>query len=293
MRFGAHVSIAGGLHNAPENGRQATCDVIQIFTKNQMQWKVPPLTQSEVAAFQAAVARTGVEPVCAHASYLINLAGRDRAKLAQSRANFLSELERAEALGLPYVVVHPGSHMGAGEGVGIRRAAESLDAVFDATPDLQTKVLLETTAGQGQNIGYTFEHLSEIKARTGCPHRVGVCLDTCHLFAAGYELRTADGYEATIAKLAAVLDLADVAVIHANDSRRERGSRVDRHAHIGEGELGLSAFAHFVRDPRFRDVPMIIETPGGPLKHAQNLAKLRALQTARSAKYSPNVEEGP
>jgi deoxyribonuclease-4 len=277
MKFGAHVSIAGGVFNAPQNGKDATCDVIQIFTKNQMQWRVPELTAEDIERFKAEEKRTGVECVSVHASYLINLGGFDTQKLQQSRENFLVEMQRAEALGIPYLVVHPGSHTGRGEKQGLQRIAESLHVVLDKCPDFKVKILLETTAGQGDNLGYTFEQLAEIKSRLKVKERVGVCLDTCHLFAAGYELRTDDDYKVTMRQLDEIIGIEQVGVIHTNDSKREFGSRVDRHEHIGEGELGLVAFKHFVNDARFKDIPMIIETPGGAKKDAENLRKLRGL----------------
>lgn len=277
MRFGAHVSIAGGIFNAPKNGKEATCDVVQIFTKNQMQWRVQELRAEDVAKFKAEEVRTGVKAICVHASYLINLGGFDAQKLRQSRENFVVEMQRAEALGIPYLIVHPGSHMGQGEQKGLDRIAESLNVVLQQCPDFKLKVLLETTAGQGDNLGYTFEQLAEIKAKVDAKDKIGVCVDTCHIFAAGYELRTPAGYEKTMAQLDAAIGADQVGIIHSNDSKRELGSRRDRHEHVGDGELGLEAFANFVNDPRFADVPMIIETPGGPKKDAENLAKLRGL----------------
>ncbi|RMF60818.1 MAG: deoxyribonuclease IV [Calditrichaeota bacterium] len=282
MKFGAHVSIAGGVFHAPQNGVEATCDVVQIFTRNQMQWRVPPLSQQDIEKFKAEEQRTGVEVVCVHASYLINLGGFDHQKLDQSRRSFVVEMERAEALGIPYLVVHPGSHVGRGEDAGIQRIAESLNLALEKCPDFALKILLETTAGQGDTLGYRFEQLGAILAKIDAPERVGVCLDTCHLFAAGYELRSREGYEETMAQLQAAVGVEKVGIIHANDSKREKGSRVDRHTHIGEGELGLEAFGFFVNDPRFREVPMIIETPGGAGKDAENLGKLRSLVKSKS-----------
>ncbi|MFQ5823864.1 MAG: deoxyribonuclease IV [bacterium] len=277
MKFGAHVSIAGGVINAPQNGKNATCDVVQIFTKNQIQWRVPELTDEDIEKFKGEEERTDVKVVCVHASYLINLGSFDVQKLQQSRENFLIEMQRAEALGIPYLIVHPGSHTGRGEKKGLQRIAESLSFVLDKCSDSKLKILLETTAGQGDNVGYTFEQLAEIKFQVEAKERVGVCLDTCHLFAAGYELRTEEGYRVTIRELEEIIGIDQVGVIHTNDSKRELGSRVDRHQHIGEGELGLVAFEHLVNDGRFNHVPMIIETPGGANKDAENLKKLRSL----------------
>lgn len=276
-KFGAHVSIGGGVFNAPQNGIASTCDVVQIFTKNQMQWQVPPLTDEDVQKFKAEEQRTGVKAVCVHASYLINLGGFDPEKLRKSRQNFIVEMERAEVLGIPYLVVHPGSHLGNGEAHGVHRISESLNFVLDKYPDFKLKILLESTAGQGANLGYTFEQLAEMRLNVEAPERIGVCLDTCHMFAAGYELRTKEGYRTTMQELDDCIGVEHVGVIHSNDSKKALGSRVDRHAHIGDGELGLTAFEQLVNDARFKDIPMIIETPGGAVKDAENLQKLRGL----------------
>ncbi|MFQ5648701.1 MAG: deoxyribonuclease IV [bacterium] len=277
MRFGAHVSIAGGVFNAPQNGVQAGCDVVQIFTKNQRQWRTKELTSADVEKFKAEEERTGVKVVCVHASYLINLGGDDPHKLDQSRQNFTIEIERAEALGIPYLIVHPGSHVGQGEQQGILTIVESLNEVLDKSADLRLKVLLEATAGQGSNLGHTFEQLAAIKNKIEATGRVGFCLDTCHIFAAGYELRDKEGYRQTMDQLDQLLGAEHIGIIHANDSRFDLGSKRDRHAHIGEGELGLAAFANLINDPHFKEVPFIIETPGGPEKDNENLAKLRSL----------------
>lgn len=277
MKFGAHVSIAGGVFNAPQNGEESTCDVVQIFTKNQMQWKVKALGEEDAEKLKAEEQRTGVKVVCVHASYLINLGGFDAQKLQMSRENFIIEMQRAETLGIPYLVVHPGSHMGKGEDKGLQRIAESLNFVLEACPDFKVKILLETTAGQGDHLGYRFEHLAAIKSLVENKEKIGVCVDTCHIFAAGYELRTQTGYAETRKQLSEIIGLEDVGIIHSNDSLKAFGSRRDRHAHIGDGEIGLDGFAHFVNDPVWQDIPMIIETPGGAKKDLENLAKLRSL----------------
>ncbi len=280
MKFGAHVSIAGGIFNAPQNGKDSTCDVVQIFTRNQMQWKVPHLPEEDIARFKDEEKRTGVTAVCVHASYLINLGGFDKQKLSMSRENFIIEMQRTDALDIPYLVIHPGSHTGNGEEKGIRRIVESLNYVLDQYPDCQHKILLETTAGQGDNLGYTFEQLAEMISKVEAQGKIGICLDTCHVFAAGYELRTKKGYQKTFAQADEIVGLEHVGVIHINDSKRKFGSRVDRHEHIGDGELGLEAFSQLVNEPRFIDVPMIIETPGGYKKDKENLRNLRNLKDA-------------
>lgn len=276
MKFGAHVSIVGGVFNAPRNGLDAACDVVQIFTRNQRQWRVPELTEEEIEKFKTEEAATGVKVVSVHASYLINLGAADKKILRASQQNFVVEMQRAEALGIPFLVVHPGSHVGAGETVGMQCIAESLNSVLQRCPNLKVKILLETTAGQGDTLGYTFEQLAEIKSQVGERERVGVCLDTCHVFAAGYEIRTKAGYEKTIRNLEETIGVREVGVIHANDSMRELGSRVDRHTHIGKGEIGLAGFRNFVNDPRFAHAPMIIETPEREMDK-KNLRQLRKL----------------
>jgi deoxyribonuclease-4 len=242
-----------------------------------MQWRVPPLEESDISRFLDEQDRTGIEIVCVHASYLINLGTFDKAKLRQSRQNFVSEMERTEALEIPYLVVHPGSHLGKGEAAGIAQIAASLNYCIVKTPGFEMKILLETTAGQGTNLGYRFEQLAEILEQVEVQDRAGVCVDTCHIFAAGYELRTPDGYDDTLRQLDACIGLDRVHVIHCNDSRKPFGSRLDRHEHIAEGELGRPSFDNLVNDKRLMTIPMIIETPGGPDKDKENLAQLRRL----------------
>ncbi|MFQ5769455.1 MAG: deoxyribonuclease IV [bacterium] len=218
MKFGAHVSISGGIFNAPQNGQEATCDVVQIFTKNQMQWRIPELRDEDIEKFKAEERRTGVKVVCVHASYLVNLGSFEVKKLKLSRENFLIEMQRTDALGIPYLIVHPGSHTGKGEKKGIQRIAESLNIVLDRFPDCKLNILLETTAGQGDNLGYTFEQLAEIKSLVEDHEKVGICVDTCHLFAAGYELRTKKGYNETMKQLDESIGIDQVGIIHFNDS---------------------------------------------------------------------------
>lgn len=278
--LGAHVSIAGGVDQAPLRGLQVGCDTIQIFTKSSRQWRAKPLGALEILAFRKNLRATGIRPVVAHDCYLVNLAAPAPALWRQSVAAFADELARAEALGIPYLVTHPGSHAGAGEADGIARVAEALNVVGAGRRRVQ--VLLEVTAGQGSSLGHRFEQLAAIIAGVEHGQAIGVCLDTCHLFAAGYDIRTPAGYRNTLRALDACLGLRRVKAVHLNDSRTGLGSRVDRHAHIGEGGLGLPAFACFLRDPRLRRVPMILETPkDGDAVRAdrRNLARLRRLLT--------------
>lgn len=279
MRFGAHMSIAGGVDRAVDRAAQVDCDSVQIFTKNNNQWRAKPIPPEQVERFTQRLAETGIGPVVAHDSYLINLASQDYELWEKSIEAFRVELERCDVLGVPYLVTHPGSHGGAGEEVGIRRVAEALDRVHAALPDQRVMTLLEITAGQGNTLGDRFEELAGIRALVAAPELVGYCFDTCHAFAAGYELRTAEGYAETMEAFDRVLGLENLRAFHLNDSKRDLGSRIDRHDHIGQGVIGLEGFRHVVNDPRFVDLPGLLETPKSEDLHedAENLARLRAL----------------
>lgn len=281
-RFGAHMSIAGGLHLAFEAARKVGCDCMQVFVKNQRQWAAPPLTDEAIRLWRRAVRVSGIRPVIAHGSYLINLASPDATLWNRSIDAFVDELERCEALAIRGLVLHPGSHTGTGEAGGLRRVAQALNSVHRRTRGLRVRTLLETTAGQGTCLGHRFEHLAAIRGRVREPERIAVCLDTCHMFAAGYELTHPDRYAETIAALDRTVGITRVRCIHMNDSLCGGGAHVDRHAHIGKGRLGRRAFANLVRDPRFRNVPMILETPKGTDTRGRdldcvNLATLRRL----------------
>ncbi len=284
VRLGSHMSIAGGLDRAPLRGKQVGCDTIQVFTKSNRQWRAKRISDQEVEAFKANLAATGIGPVVAHDCYLVNLAAPRRAVWKKSVAAFRVELERAERLGIPYLVTHPGSHAGAGEAEGLRRVTEALNALLAALPGAGVRILLETTAGQGSSLGHRFEQLAAILAGVDQADRVGVCLDTCHVFAAGYDIRTRDGYRKTVEDLDACLGLRRLQAIHLNDSKAGLGSRVDRHEHIGEGRLGLAPFRRLLNDPRLRRVPMILETPKDDdfvAADRRNLARLRRLLNGR------------
>jgi deoxyribonuclease-4 len=280
MRFGAHTSIAGGLHRAFAQGERAGCDVIQIFSKNQQQWRAKPILEQDVALFLAEQERTGIRAALVHDSYLINLAAPGDELWRKSTEAFREELERCALLGIPYLVTHPGAHVGSGEDCGLRRVSDALDGLFAAGAGRGVTVLLETTAGQGSCLGHRFEHLAELIARSAHPERLGVCVDTCHIFAAGYDIRTPEAYEATVAELDRTVGLGSVRAFHLNDSLKDLGSRVDRHASIGEGCIGLEAFRLLVNDPRFAGLPMVLETPKGEDVEGdlKNLATLRSLQ---------------
>lgn len=265
MRIGAQVSTAGGVFNAHARGRDIGCDSIMIFTKSNRQWKAKPLSEEDITAWQTAVAdHEEINPVAVHASYLINIASSDEDLWEKSYQALKVELERADALGIPTLTFHPGSHMKAGEEAGLANIARGLRRLLAETPDSKTAVCLELMAGQGTNLGYRFEHLAYLLAEGdpgGQAHRLGVCFDTCHAFAAGYDLRTPDAYEATMAEFDQVVGLSRIRCFHFNDSKFELGSRRDRHAHIGEGHLGAEAFANFLNDPRWSDHPAHLETP--------------------------------
>lgn len=271
------MSIAGGLDKAPAHGRAIGADVIQIFTRNQVQWKARPIGSEEAAAFRAAMAASGLRLAASHGSYLVNLATPDGAMLRKSREAFVAELERCQALGVPYLVFHPGAHMGAGEEAGLRRIAESLDFALERAGARGVSPLLEVTAGQGSYVGHRFEHLAEILGRVRCPERVGVCLDTCHLLAAGYDLASPEGYEETIAACERVIGLHRVKAFHLNDAKAGLGSHLDRHAPIGKGHLGRESFRRLLTDRRFAGLPMFLETPGPLETWKREIALLRRL----------------
>jgi len=282
--LGAHVSAAGGLVRAIERGVALGCDALQVFVKNASQWRAKPVAGEEAEAFRAAHAASPIGALVAHAAYLINLAAPDPEILAKSRAALGDELERCARFGVPALVVHPGAHLGRGEEAGLAAVAESLDAVYGGLGDCPTRTLLELTAGQGSVLGRRLGDLETIRARSGVRDRLGVCLDTCHAFAAGYALDQAAGYEDFLAEAAATVGLAAVECVHLNDSVGERGSRKDRHANLGEGRIGLGLFERLLADARLARVPMILETPIGEDEqgHARDLATLRRLAPARA-----------
>ena len=277
MLLGAHVPTSGGVPQAPGNGRSIEATAIQIFTRSQRQWKAKPMTKEESGAFRAALGGSGVKAVLSHASYLINLSSVVPEFLALSRQTMVNELRRCHALGIPHAVVHPGAHMGAGEKEGLAGIARSLDHVLRRTRGSSAMPVLEVTAGQGSCIGHTFEQVAEVIARVKEPERVGVCIDTCHVFAAGYDITTTRGYEQTLERFDRVVGLHKLKAIHLNDSQKPLGSRVDRHAPIGEGLLGLATFARFLNDPRLKAVPMVVETPGPIEVWKKEIALLRGL----------------
>jgi deoxyribonuclease-4 len=278
--LGAHQSIAGGLHHALERGRSVGCQAVQIFTRSSRQWALRPLGEDEVRAFAAARAATGIRALLAHDCYLLNAAAPDPSLRARSVRDLIAELERCERLGIPYLVAHPGAHCGAGEDEGIRIAAQSLGEALAACRGFTATIALENTAGQGTQIGWHFEQLGRLCAETRGGDRLRLCLDTEHAFAAGYDLRSAEGYESTFAELDRTVGLGRLVAFHLNDAKCPLGGRLDRHEHIGRGYLGIGAFRRLVRDPRFRGLPMCIETPKGPdlAEDRRNLGVLRRLR---------------
>lgn len=280
MFLGAHMSIAGGLHMAFDRISSVDGTALQIFTRNQRQWKIPPLTRYDIDLFTVAWEQWGDYPIAAHDSYLINLAtGTDDIAL-RSRIAFTEELRRIESLNVPYLVTHPGSHLGDGVEAGIARYVEGLDQAIEDSKTSRAMVLLETTAGQGTNLGSTFEELAAIIDASAHPDRLGVCYDTCHTFAAGYDIRTPETYAETMQQFDQTIGLDRLKWFHVNDTKHDLGDRKDRHEHIGEGAIGLPGFRNLMQDPRFFDTPMTLETPKEPdlQDDIRNLTALRLLR---------------
>ena len=294
MRLGAHESIAGGMHKAFERAKSVGCDAVQLFVKPNRSWAVPVLTQEAIAEFRSCAQTVGIWPIVGHTSYLLNLCSPQDDLWHRSVDTLVVELERCEALGVPWLVLHPGAHVGSGEEAGLGRMARALGEVLAATRGFRARLLLETTAGQGTQLGYCFEHLAWLLERTPRGERLGICLDTCHVFAAGYDLRTPTGYAATMAAFDRTIGLDRLEVIHLNDSKGELGSRKDRHEHIGEGHIGPAGFRHMLNDARLARLPGILETPKSDDLHEdrENLAVLRSLCRARASSESC-VSSGP
>jgi deoxyribonuclease-4 len=275
------MSIAGGYYKAVELAHAAGCDCVQLFSKNNNQWRAKEISDDDAARFRGAIEATGVTHPLIHDSYLINLASPDDELWHKSIEAFRIELLRAEKLGVPYVVTHPGAFTSSSEAAGIQRVIEALDLVHRQTDGIRAQALLENTAGQGSCLGWKFEHLAAMISGVKRPELVGVCIDTCHTLAGGYPLQTAEEYAATIGELDRVIGLAKVKAFHVNDSKQGLGSRVDRHEHIGRGKLGLEAFRHLVNDPRFASTPMYLETAkeqeDGEEMDVVNLRTLRGL----------------
>jgi deoxyribonuclease-4 len=277
--LGAHESIAGGIGEALIRGQQVGCECVQIFTKSTRQWASKPLSMEEIETFKRNQIKTGITTVIAHDSYLVNLGAPDKAMRTKSVAGIIDELERCEALGVPALVTHPGSHVGAGEETGIKTIAKSIDEAHVACKGFEVKIALEITAGQGTNLGCNFQQMARIMDAVKESDRLRLCFDTEHAFASGYDIRTPEGYENTFSELDKYIGLERLAAFHLNDSVKDFNSKVDRHTHIGKGFIGLDAFRRLLNDRRFFGLPMCLETPKGPdLKEdIENLATLRSL----------------
>lgn len=277
--FGAHFSTSGGVSNAVAEAVAHKCDTLQLFTKNAAHWTAPAIPESEVSAFRRAASNANLRFLTAHDSYLINLASPDDAAFQKSVTAFVDEMHRAESLGLSYLVTHPGSHVGSRDEAGLSRVITGYEEVHARCPGFNVRVLIETTAGQGTALGHRFEHLATILQRANCADRMDVCLDTCHVFAAGYPITSETDYASTFQQFDDIVGLSRLKLFHVNDSAKPFGSRVDRHAGIGLGLIGADAFRRLVTDARFADLPMILETPkesdNGTAMDSVNLATLR------------------
>lgn len=282
MKFGAHMSTGGGVWKALERGRGIDCEVIQFFVKNNMQWFGKPYAPADLTQYANEFNQCGFACVFGHTGYLINLGAAASDNRDKSIKSLIQEIQLATDLGLPFLVMHPGAHLGAGEESGFKQIVAGLNEVFRATKHSPVRIALENTAGQGSCLGHKMSHLAAIYDAVDRPDRLGICLDTAHFFAAGYDIRTEKGWNSALTELDSLVGLKEVAAFHLNDSKTELGSRVDRHAGIGEGKIGREAFRHIINDPRFKNHPGCLETPKGKdLKEdVENLAILRSLIAA-------------
>ena len=279
--LGAHMSIAGGYEKSVEAAYRCQCDCVQLFTKNNNQWQAKPITDEKIDAFQGRLAELGISHPISHSSYLINLASPKPELWKKSIDAMIVELQRAEQLGIPYVVFHPGSFVTSTEKMGLRKIILALNEIHRQLKTTTAQCLLETTAGQGSNLGWRFEHLAAILDGVKDPGRLGVCFDTCHVYAAGYPMGSEKEFKSTMREFNRIVGVKCIKAFHLNDSKREFGSRVDRHDHIGRGKMGLEPFRHLLADRRFRKIPMYLETPKGTEKGQEldmiNLKILRDL----------------
>jgi len=280
MNLGAHISIAGGVFNVFERAKKITANSIQIFTKSNNRWFSKPYSKNEIKEFYRLQEEYKPFAVFAHDAYLINLCSPNSETEKKSIDAFIDEIKRCDQLSLPYLVMHPGSHLGKGEKWGLNKIVENFNNILNKNPDSKVIILLETTAGQGTNLGYKFEQLEYILNNVECKEKFGICVDTCHIFAAGYDISTESGYKKTFVEFDKIIGLERIKVFHLNDSKKPFGSRKDRHQHIGKGEIGLEAFRCLINDKRFSDIPMVLETPKDDEKNmdVENLKVLRSLR---------------
>jgi deoxyribonuclease IV len=279
MKFGAHMSTSGGVWKALQRGRSIHCEVVQMFVKNNMQWFGKPISPESIESYGNEQAASRFACVFGHTGYLINLGGPASENRDRSIQSLIQEIQLATQLGLPFLVLHPGAHLGAGEVAGIKQIVAGLDTVFAATKQSPVRIALENTAGQGTCLGNRIEHLAAVFEQVKKPERLGLCLDTAHFFAAGYDIRTPKGWNAAIRQVASLVGLKQILAFHLNDSKTSLGSRVDRHEHIGKGKIGKAGFCHIVNDARFKKHPGCLETPKSEdlREDVQNLAVLRSL----------------
>ncbi|MCL5034886.1 MAG: deoxyribonuclease IV [Bacteroidetes bacterium] len=277
--LGAHMSVAGGLYTAFERAERVACTAVQIFTKNSNQWNDPVISSDDVLKYREAKNKSKVELVVSHDSYLINLCGAGELLLNKSRTAFIQEIERCSLLGIKYMILHPGAHtiMDRREAVGL--VADSVNYAHSSTADADVVTLIETTAGQGTNVGSSFDEIAEMLSLIRNKKRVGVCIDTCHIFAAGYDIRTKETYEATMNEFERVVGFDLLHAVHLNDAKKPLGSRVDRHEHIGKGQIGKAGFRLIMNDERFESVPKILETPKGEDGFAMDMVNLKLLRS--------------
>ncbi len=274
------MSTSGGVWKALERGRSVNCEIVQVFVKNNMQWMGKPFSEEDIALYTKEAAASKFSTVFGHTGYLINLGAPASENRERSLKSLIQEIELATALGLPFLVLHPGAHLGAGEQAGIKQIVSGLNEAFAATKKSNVRIALENTAGQGSNLGNQISHLAAIFDAVKKPDRLGVCLDTAHFFAAGYDIRTPKGWDAAIREVTSLVGLKNILAFHLNDSKTDLGSRVDRHEHIGKGKIGKEAFRHIVNDPQFKKHPGCLETPKSADMHedVENLATLNSLR---------------
>lgn len=290
--LGAHESISGGIYKSLLYGVEDGCEVVQIFSKNARQFKAKPLTDDDIKKFKETLKETKMKRTAVHDAYLINLGSPNTKNWTDHKEAFLIEMERAEALGIPHLIFHPGSHLGKGDEYAIKRIITAINELFEKTSEFKLKVLVETTAGQGSNVGYKFEHIRDIIEGVDASERIGACYDTCHTFAAGYDISDSNTYEKTLDEFDNVVGLDKLEGFHLNDALKPLGSRVDRHTQIGDGEIGLFGFWLLVNDERFKSIPGYLETPALPNGKSSYKRNLKILKKLRGSIEPPEMLSG-